>query len=346
MRAAGRLKNDTAIAKEFDDGVARGRSKRRMPLALCQGMRRTLRVDFRVHSRAHAVIRSGRPCYDGREPRVRGFGGNSPGGDRTSMLARSTCHHRRFEITLADPARRNALGEAMFTAMHERVLVAALAADDRLIGPDGAHVGADVVVLRGEGHSFSAGFDLPACVERPELLRDFVMDLSRIVQSLRSLPIPVVAEVRGAALAGGCALLAGCDFVVVAPDAQLGYPVHRIGVSPAVTIPAFMANAGPGRAREVTVGGMILDGPGAVRAGLATHCAQTPQSTAEEADRLVASLLQKGPTALRATKRWINELDGSTVDARFTHAAAASAAAADGDEFATMLRAFWETRSR
>ena len=48
--------------------------------------------------------------------------------------------------------------------------------------------------------------------------------------------------------------------------------------------------------------------------------------------------------ALRATKRWINELDGSTEDSRFTHAAAASAAAADGDEFATLLRAFWETR--
>lgn len=262
------------------------------------------------------------------------------------MLARSTCHHRRFEITLADPARRNALGEAMFTAMHERVLVAALAADDRLIGPDGTHVGADVVVVRGEGHSFSAGFDLPACVERPALLRDFVLDLSRIVQSLRALPVPVVAEVRGAALAGGCALLAGCDFVVVAPDAQLGYPVHRIGVSPAVTVPAFMANAGAGRAREVTVGGAIHDGASAVRAGLATHCAATPQSTADEAEALVTTLLAKGPQALRATKRWLNELDGTQDETRFRHAAEASAAAAEGDEFATMLRAFWASRSR
>jgi enoyl-CoA hydratase/carnithine racemase len=141
-------------------------------------------------------------------------------------------------------------------------------------------------------------------------------------------------------------LLAGCDFVVVAPDAQLGYPVHRIGVSPAVTVPAFMANAGPGRAREVTVGGAIHDGPSAVRAGLATHCAATPQSTADEAEMLVTSLLAKGPQALRATKRWLNELDGTQDETRFRHAAEASAAAAEGDEFATMLRAFWETRSR
>ena len=57
------------------------------------------------------------------------------------MLARSTCHHRTFEITLADPSRRNALGAAMFSAIHARLMVAALAADDRL---------QVVVLLRGE----------------------------------------------------------------------------------------------------------------------------------------------------------------------------------------------------
>jgi hypothetical protein len=47
---------------------------------------------------------------------------------------------------------------------------------------------------------------------------------------------------------------------------------------------------------------------------------------------------------MRATKRWINELDGSNDAARFHHAADASAAAAEGDEFATMLRDFWQKR--
>ena len=88
------------------------------------------------------------------------------------MLARSTCHHRTFEITLADPSRRNALGAAMFSAIHARLMVAALAADDRLITHDGSRIGADVLVIRGEGHSFSAGFDLAACVADPIELRD------------------------------------------------------------------------------------------------------------------------------------------------------------------------------
>jgi enoyl-CoA hydratase/carnithine racemase len=260
------------------------------------------------------------------------------------MLARSTCHHRCFEITLADPSRRNALGNAMFSALNERLMVAALAADDRLITHDGSRIGADVLVIRGEGHSFCAGFDLAACVAHSEQLRVLVMDLSRTVLALRTLPIPVVCEVRGAALAGGCALLAGADFVIVSPDAQLGYPVHRIGVSPSVTIPALLANAGAGSTRFATMGGNIFDGQSAVRAGLATHCSATPESLTQECHELVTSLLAKAPVASRATKHWINQLDGSTDETRFHHAAEASAAAAEGDEFAVMLRDFWLKR--
>ena len=63
------------------------------------------------------------------------------------MLVRSSCSDRRFEITLADPGKRNAMGEAMFAALHQRLLVAALAADDRLLLHDGSRGGADVVVI-------------------------------------------------------------------------------------------------------------------------------------------------------------------------------------------------------
>jgi enoyl-CoA hydratase/carnithine racemase len=92
------------------------------------------------------------------------------------------------------------------------------------------------------------------------------------------------------------------------------------------------------------MGGSIHDGLSAVRAGLATHCASTPDSLAHECSALVANLLSKGPVAMRATKRWVNELDGSNDAARFHHAAEASAAAAEGDEFATMLGDFWQKR--
>ena len=249
-------------------------------------------------------------------------------------------------ITLADPARRNAMGDALFSALHNRLLVAALAADDRLLASDGTRTGADVLVLRADGPAFSAGFDLAACVDRPMLLEGFVHELSRAVQALRALPIPVIAQVHGAALAGGCALLAGCDFVVTSPDAQLGYPVHRIGVSPAVSLPALVAGAGHGGARRITMGGDIFDGAQAVRIGLASHCAPSAAELEPFVDALADRLMSKGPHAMRATKRWLNELDGSADPVLHRHAELASAAAASGDEFAGLLRAFWEARQR
>ncbi|MBL9141593.1 MAG: enoyl-CoA hydratase/isomerase family protein, partial [Phycisphaerae bacterium] len=202
-----------------------------------------------------------------------------------------------------------------------------------------------VLLLRGQGPAFCGGFDLAACVEQPALLRELVHGLSAAVQTLRALAVPVVAQVQGAALAGGCALLSGCDFVVVAPDAQLGYPVHRIGVSPAVSLPGVMANAGAGRAREIAMGGTLYVGAEAVRVGLATHCAPDAGALAALTQQLCERLAAKGPRAMQATKAWLNELDGTADATRFAHTAAASAAAAEGDEFAAMLRAFWAKRT-
>jgi methylglutaconyl-CoA hydratase len=256
------------------------------------------------------------------------------------MIAHFHQDGRQGTLTLADPARRNAMGTAMFAALD----AALAAAEARAAADPGERI--DVLLLRGEGAAFCAGFDLGACAERPELLADFVRALSRCVQRLRALPCPVVAQVQGAALAGGCAVLAGCDFVIVAPDAQLGYPVHRIGVSPAVNLPALLANALPGRVRALTMGGALLDGRAAVAQGLATHFAASADALPAEAAVLVNHLLAKGPEALRATKRWLNELDGSGDPARFPPAAAASAAAAHGTEFPAMLRDFWAKQRR
>ncbi len=241
-------------------------------------------------------------------------------------------------LELNDPAKRNALGVSMFASLH-----AALGQCQALAEAENGPIHS--VLLSARGPSFCGGFDLAACRESPVLLRTLVERLSAAIQALRALPVPVVAQVQGVALAGGCALLAGCDLVLVAPDAQLGYPVHRIGVSPAVTLPALMANAGAGRAREITMGGALFTGAQAVRAGLATHVAASAGELPQQALALCAELNAKGPRAMRATKAWLNELDGTQRGSGFAHTAAASAAAAEGDEFAALLNAFWSART-
>ena len=103
-----------------------------------------------------------------------------------------------------------------------------------------------IVLLRGEGRAFCAGFDLPAALEQPDLMEQFIERLSGTLRAVRRLPHVVVAAVQGGAIAGGCALVTACDFVMASPDAKFGYPVHRLGISPAVTIPTLQQTMGPG----------------------------------------------------------------------------------------------------
>lgn len=257
------------------------------------------------------------------------------------MLPDTRIDGRLARISLRDPARRNALS------------VDALAEMQRLIGSVASNRAVDALVIEGEGASFCSGFDLSLCADEPARAADLLNGLGACVASLRALDIPVVARVQGAALAGGCALLTGCDFVVAAADAQLGYPVHRIGITPAVSAPTLYSRMGPA-ARALMMSGEIIDGRTAFARGLATHCVE-PDRLDAEVDALAARLLAKGPVAMRATKRWIRAIEergaGDIGPARGRDAAATSAACAgsvalvEGDEFASMLRSFWSARS-
>lgn len=249
-------------------------------------------------------------------------------------------------VRMRDPARRNALDATTIDALLERIRGATRAA------LDGA---ADAILIRGDGAAFCAGFDLSACADDPPAVRHLLCRLAECVGELRTTDVPVVARVQGAALAGGCALLTGCDFVVVAADAQIGYPVHRIGISPAVSAPSLRARIG-GRARGVLIGNELVDGEGARTLGLATEVAQGEAALDDAVERLLARLLAKGPAAMRATKSWMREVErrdagdlgrAAALDGRMAGAAlAASVGLGDGEEFASMLRAFWAARTK
>jgi enoyl-CoA hydratase/carnithine racemase len=78
--------------------------------------------------------------------------------------------------------------------------------------------------------------------------------------------------------------------------------------------------------------------------GLVTHISATDATVQEEAMALAQALAAKPPAALRATKRWLNELDGSFDDARFKAPVEDSRGLAAGAEAAAMLRSFWRAR--
>ena len=249
-------------------------------------------------------------------------------------------------LVLRDSARRNALDAQALRVLESHCLTA------RALVEQGA---VDVVVLKSERGAFCSGFDLASCAEVPTRVEELLVRLSACVRALRALDAPLVAQVEGAALAGGCALLTACDFVVVSADAQLGYPTHRIGISPAISIPTLFARMGP-RTRALLMSNELLTGSEAYARGLATHCVESPALLESAVESLVASLSAKGPQAMRATKQWMRRIEecgsGELASTRgcddeaMNAALEASVALASGDEFARMLRAFWASRSK
>jgi methylglutaconyl-CoA hydratase len=232
-----------------------------------------------------------------------------------------------LQITLNDADKRNALGIEMFDAM-----------DDALSRID---MQTRCVLLQGEGPVFCAGFDMKACVDDIAILKTYILRLSTLIRSLRRTPVPVVVAAHGAAIAGGCALLTGCDFVVGSKESMYGYPVHHIGISPAVTIPTLFQKIGNGQARSLALSGEIIGGNEAMNIGLLTHIEDTNEQVMPTAHSLAQCLANKPPIALQTTKHWLNELDGSLNDELFD-APANHSATALGEETKTLLNQVWK----
>ena len=141
-------------------------------------------------------------------------------------------------VLLDRPEKRNALTPGMLEALCEA-----------LVQAPKSH---DAVVLGGEGKLFCAGFDLSLCKDDPSggVMRQLLTGLSRACAIMRRTEKPVVIAAHGAAIAGGCALLGGGDVVVSDASAKLGYPVTKIGVSPAVSAPFLSYNVTTGKEKR------------------------------------------------------------------------------------------------
>lgn len=235
-------------------------------------------------------------------------------------------------VTLRDDARRNALSRAMFDEL------------DAALGDVTAAVlarpAASCVLVAATGRAFCSGFDLGACMTDASMMGTFLQRLSAAVRSLRSLPCPVVVAVQGPALAGGCALVTACDVVLAGPGARFAYPVHRIGLSPAITLPTLRSHTGGG-ARTVALAPEPLDAAAARALGLVHEIVDDPTALDDRALAVSRQLLAKGPQAMASIKRWMNAHDGSCDVAALDATLAASMATGSSDESRAMLAETW-----
>ncbi|HEY3988293.1 MAG TPA: enoyl-CoA hydratase-related protein [Acidobacteriaceae bacterium] len=241
---------------------------------------------------------------------------------------------RILTITLNRPQRRNALTSAM---IHELTLAFRTAEDSR----------AGLVVLRGAGDHFCSGLDL--CELRAmtgrtmdEHLRDS-MNIAELFRTLYSLSLPSIAEVRGAALAGGMGLATLCDFTFASEDARFGYTEVKIGFVPAIVSSFLLLQLGEKQARDLLLTGRIIDAAEAHTLGLITKAVPAAELDGT-VNELTTSLLANSPCSMRATKHLLHRQEIERLSRNLRAAVAINAELRATDDFREGINAFLEKR--
>lgn len=204
-------------------------------------------------------------------------------------------------LTLNRPEKRNALNEA---------LIAGLKSCLRKANDEAA---ARVIVISGAGSDFCSGADLASLQKIADgSVAENAADagsLSELFLLMRQVNVPVVAAVRGKALAGGCGLASACDIVLASADAQFGYPEVRIGFVPAMVMAILRRNVSEKRAFDLITRGEQISATEAKQIGLVN------QVFAEEDFESAVTAYVKGfektsKSAVALTKTLLYQMDG------------------------------------
>jgi methylglutaconyl-CoA hydratase len=209
-------------------------------------------------------------------------------------------------ITLNRPEKRNALNDELILALKDAL---ALAAEDELVR---------VVLITGAGQDFCSGADL-AAFER--MADDGVLDhlatareLADLFLAMRHHPKPIVAAVRGRALAGGCGLATACDIILAAESAQFGYPEVKIGFIPAMVMAILRRSVTEKRAFEMLTTGDSIGAGQAYSIGLINRV--FPDEIFDSGvEAYMETLAARSSSAVKLTKNLLYHIDGMTFDA-------------------------------
>jgi enoyl-CoA hydratase/carnithine racemase len=194
-------------------------------------------------------------------------------------------------LTLDHPEKRNALSRAMLEALRDHL----------------ARIGADpevrVVILRAAGPVFSSGHDLRELVGGTEEGYCGLFALcTEVMEAIRRLPQPVIAEVQGLATAAGCQLAATCDLVVAAEDAAFATPGVKIGLFCTTPAVALSRAVPPKKALEMLLTGTPINARDAERAGLVNRVVPADR-LAEETLRLARQIASASGVVVALGKR-------------------------------------------
>jgi len=237
-------------------------------------------------------------------------------------------------ITLNRPERRNAMTQAMRTE-----LISAL--------EDTAVSDCRVLILTGAGDAFCSGLDLSELESlHGKTAAEYRIDaeqLARLFMTLYELPIPTIAAVQGAAIAGGTGLAMICDFTLATPSAKFGFPEVRIGFLPALVSAFLSLQTGEKVCRELLLTGRFFGADEAQRYGLVNEVIATDELM-RRAKKLAEALIANSPQSMRATKQLLTAQNRSWLQSAIAAAIEASTESRLTSDFHEGISAFLEKR--
>ena len=236
-------------------------------------------------------------------------------------------------VTMCRAEKHNAFNPELIAGLHQTFLDLGKNAEVR------------VIVLAGEGRSFSAGADLDwmkgqGTATDDENLRS-ATKMGELFRSIDQCPKPVVAKVQGAALGGGAGLVCSADIAIAGPKALFGFTEVRLGLVAAVISPFVLRRLGYSVSREKLLTGERFGGEEALRIGLVHKYSDDLDSAVDE---IVAKFLKGSPQAQKMSKELLAEVWDLPEEQQLERTARCIAEARASDDAKTRLQAFLNKR--
>ena len=205
------------------------------------------------------------------------------------------------------------------------------------------------MVVTGEGEAFCSGGDTSWIVSEPDAtvdaLRTRMVTFYRAWLSIRSLEVPTIAAVNGAAIGAGLCLALACDIRFAARSARLGAPFVRLGMHPGMAATWLLPEAvGLAAARDLLLTGRTVDADEALRLGLVSRVVDDV-SFRDEVLAGAAAIAATAPIASRLTKLALADGGHATYDAALQWEAMAQPVTLATDDLHEGIRAAREKRA-
>jgi enoyl-CoA hydratase len=204
------------------------------------------------------------------------------------------------EITLNNPDKLNVLSLGTFQDINKQL--------DRL---DYSEIGC--LLLSGAGRSFCAGHDLQGLGSGEETKADAARFENGVVERLATLPVPVVAKVRGHCYTGGLELVLAADIIICAENAKFADTHAKFDLVPIWGLSQRLPRRiGITKAKEMMFASRTYSGLDAARMGLANFAVSEEELDAETA-LLCADILANSRRSNRELKKLLADTDGMSL---------------------------------